>query len=61
MIVQTEIMTHTGYYPENCMWATRLEQANNKCSCKYITYNDEARTIADMHDFEDYFGGKEYG
>ena len=70
-----------GYYPENCRWATRLEQANNKRSCKYITYNDETRTIAewsrifnvnysafmsrvkrgDMRDFEDYFGGKEYG
>ena len=70
-----------GYYPENCRWATRLEQANNKRSCKCITYNDETRTIAewsrifnvnysafmsrvkrgDMRDFEDYFGGKEYG
>ena len=81
MIVQTEMVTHTGYYPENCRWATCLEQANSKRSCKYITYNDETRTIAewsrifnvnysafmprvkcgDMHDFEDYFGGKEYG
>lgn len=57
------------------------DRTNNKRSCKYITYNDETRTISewsrifnvnysvfmsrvkrgDMRDFEDYFGGKEYG
>ena len=62
MIVQTEMVTHTGYdpdltiehadndkgyYPENCRWTARLEQADNKRSCKHITYNDETRTIAE--------------
>jgi len=28
-----------GYYKKNCHWVTRLQQARNKRSCVYLTYN----------------------
>lgn len=34
-----------GYSPNNCKWSTYEEQANNKRSCHYITYNGETHTI----------------
>ena len=34
-----------GYFPNNCKWATYEEQANNKRTCHYITYNGETHTI----------------
>lgn len=36
-----------GYSPENCRWATIKEQATNKSSCNYITYNGETKTISE--------------
>ena len=34
------------YAPNNCRWATRIEQANNKCNNRILTYNGESLTVA---------------
>src|SRR5437763_12606937 len=36
-----------GYYPENCKWATRKEQALNRKSGRVITVNGVSKTAAD--------------
>lgn len=35
------------YSPENCRWATKVEQMNNMSSNRLITYNGETHTIAE--------------
>jgi hypothetical protein len=35
------------YCPENCTWATILEQANNKTNSHYVNYNGERMTLAE--------------
>lgn len=37
-----------GYSKENCKWATRLEQSNNKRDNIIITYNGETDTLANL-------------
>ena len=36
-----------GYSPENCRWATRIEQANNKTTNVFYEYNGKSQTIAE--------------
>lgn len=35
-----------GYYPENCRWATSLQQGERKKNCKYLTINGETMNIS---------------
>lgn len=41
------IDVNKGYSPENCRWATYQEQANNKTSNHYITYNGKTQTMTE--------------
>ena len=38
------------YCPENCRWATRVEQAQNRRSNRYITYKGQSVTFAEAAD-----------
>ena len=39
------INVNGDYTPENCRWATRKEQSNNKRTCRMITYNGETKNL----------------
>ncbi len=36
-----------NYEPSNCQWANRTEQARNRCSNEFITYNGTTKYISD--------------
>lgn len=39
-----------GYYPDNCRWATFVEQANNKTNNHIIEYNNKKYTMKEFSD-----------
>jgi hypothetical protein len=44
-------INHNGpYSPENCRWATHLEQANNKRSTHWITFEGRTQTFSQWAD-----------
>jgi hypothetical protein len=40
------INNNGDYSPENCQWATKIQQANNKRNIKKYEFNGELKTIA---------------
>lgn len=42
------IDNNKGYYPNNCRWATRSEQQNNRRISKKYEYNGESFTVAQL-------------
>lgn len=41
------INVNGNYCPENCKWATNIEQANNTRTNHFITYKDETHTLTE--------------
>lgn len=41
------INNNKGYSSDNCKWSTMKEQANNKSTNNYITYNGETHTLTE--------------
>ncbi len=45
------IDVNKGYYKENCIWATKKQQANNTRSNYFLTYKGITKTRAEWADF----------
>jgi hypothetical protein len=44
------IDNNDNYKPQNCRWVTPKEQANNRSTNRCITFNGEAKTVAEWAD-----------
>jgi hypothetical protein len=44
------IDNNKGYSPENCRWATRLQQCRNKEITLYVEFKGERRILRDLSD-----------
>jgi hypothetical protein len=42
---------NSDYSPDNCIWATRSQQSNNRRSNRQITYNEQIYTCKQFADF----------
>ena len=42
------INVNGDYTPENCKWATRMEQANNRRNTVYLTYKGKTKSMCDF-------------
>ena len=40
------IDNNLGYCPENCKWATRTEQGNNKRNNRIVIFNGDSKTLS---------------
>lgn len=41
------IDNNKGYFPSNCRWATKKEQARNRSTTRLITHNGETHSLAE--------------
>ena len=41
------IKNHLGYFPKNCRWATKLEQARNKRTNRFVTVGEFTRCLGE--------------
>ena len=41
------IDNNKGYSPDNCRWATKIQQQNNMRTNNYITFNNETHTLSE--------------
>lgn len=39
------INNNKGYFPSNCKWATRIEQANNKSTSRRLRFNGKSQSV----------------
>jgi hypothetical protein len=39
-----------GYFPENCRWATKKEQSDNRSNCIKVTYRGETKGLMEWSD-----------
>jgi len=40
-----------GYFPENCVWATDIEQGRNRRNNKFLTYNGRTMCLSEWAEF----------